>query len=135
MLAAVLAAVLVTVAALAATKPPVPAHPSLAGHWQGTMRYATGGAGQDLIDVVIRGSGRHMTGTITYPGNPCHGPLRGATSLGAGRWRFRYIERSHSQLACPSSADHVLAIRFGPNLFLRDTTTKTRITGLLTFVP
>jgi len=100
------------------------------------MQYAKGGTGSDIVDIVIRGAGRHMRGTLTYPGNPCHGPLPNARSLGANRWQFRYSERSHNLLACPSSGDRVQVLRFGPNLFVRDLTTSgARITGLLSYVP
>lgn len=100
------------------------------------MQYAAGGAESDIVDVVIRAAGRHMTGTVLYPGNPCHGPLRNPQWLGANRWRFRYIEMSHNLLACPSSGDHVQLIRFGPNLFVRDITSSgARIVGLLSWVP
>ena len=109
---------------LAAT-PPAPSPP--AGHWQGSLQFAAGGTGANLVDVLIRGSGRRMTGTITYLGNPCNGPLRKATWQGAGRWRFRYIERSHNAVACPSGRDGVQVMRVGPNLFVRSTTAKSRI--------
>jgi hypothetical protein len=119
------------VTAPAATKP---SGASPVGHWEGRLQYAAGGAGADLVDLRVRGSGRTMTGSITYLGNPCYGPLRKPVWQGAGRWRFRYSERSHSTTACPARSDYVQLMRVGPDLFVRATSGRFRITGLLTRV-